>query len=75
MRPDSTPQTLAKPAGNASRQNDAAAAYPVAAEDKLGAPGPEPLGYPAGRAAAGGKPVIMGVGLFEAAEEGASQLH
>ncbi len=63
VRPDSTPETLAKlrtimpggtvTAGNASQQNDAAAACLVVAEDRLAALGLEPLGYLVGWAAAG----------------------
>ena len=63
VRPDSTPEALAKlrtlmpggtvTAGNASQQNDAAAACLVVAEDQLGPLGLEPLGYLSGWAAAG----------------------
>jgi acetyl-CoA C-acetyltransferase len=72
VRPDSTPETLAKlrtimpggvvTAGNASQQNDAAAACLVVAEDRLEALGLEPLGYLAGWAAAGCEPATMGIG-------------
>ncbi len=72
VRPDSTPETLSKlrailpggtvTAGNASQQNDAAAACLVVAEDKLAELGLEPLGYLAGWAAAGCEPATMGIG-------------
>jgi acetyl-CoA C-acetyltransferase len=72
VRPDSTPQSLGKlrtimpggtvTAGNASQQNDAAAACLIVAEDRLGPLGLEPLGYLAGWAAAGCEPATMGIG-------------
>ena len=72
VRPDATPETLGKlrtlmpggtvTAGNASQQNDAAAACLVVAEDQLGALGLEPAGYLAGWAAAGCEPATMGIG-------------
>jgi acetyl-CoA C-acetyltransferase len=72
VRPDSTAETLAKlrtimpggtvTAGNASQQNDAAAACLVVAEDRLQALGLEPLGYLVGWAAAGCEPATMGIG-------------
>jgi acetyl-CoA C-acetyltransferase len=72
VRPDSTAQTLGKlrtimpggtvTAGNASQQNDAAAACLVVAADQLEALGLEPLGYLAGWAAAGCEPATMGIG-------------
>jgi acetyl-CoA C-acetyltransferase len=72
VRPDSTPEALAKlrtimpggtvTAGNASQQNDAAAACLVVAEDRLAALGVEPLGYLVGWAAAGCEPAVMGIG-------------
>ncbi len=72
VRPDSTAEALAKlrtimpggtvTAGNASQQNDAAAACLVVAEDRLGPLGLEPLGYLAGWAAAGCEPATMGIG-------------
>jgi acetyl-CoA C-acetyltransferase len=78
VRPDSTPETLAKlrtimpggtvTAGNASQQNDAAAACLVVAEDRLGPLGLEPLGFLAGWAAAGCDPAIMGIGPVPAVE-------
>jgi len=72
VRPDSTPQTLSKlrtimpggtvTAGNASQQNDAAAACLVVAEEKLGELGLEPLGFLVGWAAVGCEPATMGIG-------------
>jgi acetyl-CoA C-acetyltransferase len=72
VRPDSTPESLSKlravmpggvvTAGNASQQNDAAAACLVVAEDRLEALGLEPLGYLAGWAAVGCEPATMGIG-------------
>ena len=49
-------------AGNASQQNDAAAACLVVAEDALDALGLEPMGYLAGWAVAGTDPAHMGIG-------------
>ncbi|HDS1695149.1 TPA: acetyl-CoA C-acyltransferase, partial [Pseudomonas putida] len=49
-------------AGNASQQNDAAAACLVVAEDKLDELGLEPIGYLHSWAAAGCEPAIMGIG-------------
>ena len=49
-------------AGNASQQNDAAAACLVVAEDKLAELGLEPMGYLVGWAAAGCDPSRMGIG-------------
>jgi len=79
VRPDSTAETLAKlrtimpggtvTAGNASQQNDAAAACLVVAEDRLGPLGLEPLGYLAGWAAAGCEPATMGIGPVPAVEK------
>jgi acetyl-CoA C-acetyltransferase len=72
VRPDSTPESLGKlraimpggtvTAGNASQQNDAAAACLVVAEDQLESLGLEPLGYLAGWAAVGCEPATMGIG-------------
>src|SRR5580704_6436894 len=72
VRPDSTAESLGKlrtimpggtvTAGNASQQNDAAAACLVVAEDKLESLGLEPLGYLTGWAAAGCEPATMGIG-------------
>jgi acetyl-CoA C-acetyltransferase len=55
-------------AGNASQQNDAAAACLVVAEDKLAELGLEPMGYFAGWAAAGCEPSRMGIGPVPAVE-------
>ena len=49
-------------AGNASQQNDAAAACLVVAEDKLAALGLEPMAFLVGWAAAGCDPATMGIG-------------
>lgn len=49
-------------AGNASQQNDAAAACLVVAEDALDALGLEPMGYLLGWAVAGTDPAHMGIG-------------
>jgi acetyl-CoA C-acetyltransferase len=72
VRPDSTHESLAKlrtimpggtvTAGNASQQNDAAAACLVVAEERLQDFGLEPAGYLAGWAAAGCEPATMGIG-------------
>jgi acetyl-CoA C-acetyltransferase len=72
VRPDSTPESLSKlrtimpggtvTAGNASQQNDAAAACLVVAEDRLAELGLEPLGYLVGWAAVGCEPATMGIG-------------
>ncbi|MFN5881318.1 MAG: acetyl-CoA C-acetyltransferase [Burkholderiales bacterium] len=72
IRPDTTLQSLAglRPvmkdgtvtAGNASQQNDAAAACLVVAEDKLAELGLEPIGFLVGWAAAGCDPSRMGIG-------------
>lgn len=55
-------------AGNASQQNDAAAACLVVAEDRLEALGLEPMGYLKGWAAAGCHPAHMGIGPVPAVE-------
>jgi acetyl-CoA C-acetyltransferase len=78
FRPDATPETLAalKPiekggvvtAGNASQQNDAAAACLVVAEDKLKELKLEPMGTLVGWAAAGCEPSRMGIGPVPAVE-------
>lgn len=78
IRADATPETLAllKPiekdgvvtAGNASQQNDAAAACLVVAEDKLAELGLEPMGYLHSWAAAGCDPSRMGIGPVPAVE-------
>jgi acetyl-CoA C-acetyltransferase len=72
IRADTTPESLAKlrtimpggtvTAGNASQQNDAAAACLVVAEDRAEALGLEPLGFLVGWAAAGCEPATMGIG-------------
>ena len=72
IRPDTTPDTLArlKPviaggtvtAGNASQQNDAAAACLVVAEDKLEELGLRPAGFLVGWTAVGCDPATMGLG-------------
>jgi len=49
-------------AGNASQQNDAAAACLVVAEDRLRSLDLEPMGYLVGWAAAGCDPATMGIG-------------
>ena len=56
-------------AGNASQQNDAAAACLVVAEDKLEEFGLEPLGYLVGWAAAGCEPATMGIGPVPAVQK------
>jgi len=78
FRPDATPESLAqlKPiekggvvtAGNASQQNDAAAACLVVAEDKLEELKLEPMGWLVGWAAAGCDPSRMGIGPVPAVE-------
>ena len=78
IRADATPESLAllKPlekdgvvtAGNASQQNDAAAACLVVAEDKLSELGLEPMGYLHSWAAAGCDPARMGIGPVPAVE-------
>ncbi|SFR89198.1 acetyl-CoA C-acetyltransferase [Sphingomonas jatrophae] len=55
-------------AGNASQQNDAAAACLVVAEDKLGELGLEPIGWFHSWAAAGCEPSRMGIGPVPAVE-------
>jgi len=72
VRADATAESLAglKPlmkggvvtAGNASQQNDAAAACLIVAEDKLQELGLQPLGFLVGWAAAGVHPGLMGIG-------------
>jgi acetyl-CoA C-acetyltransferase len=78
IRPDSTAEKLSalrsvRPrgivtAGNASQQNDAAAAVLVVAEDRLEELGLEPMGFLDGWAAAGCEPALMGLGPVPAAE-------
>jgi acetyl-CoA C-acetyltransferase len=72
VRPDSNTASLGKlrpimpggvvTAGNASQQNDAAAACLVVAEDRLDALGLQPLGFLAGWTAVGCEPSLMGIG-------------
>ena len=72
IRPDSTIESLAKlkplldggtvTAGNASQQNDAAAACLVVAEDRLASLKLEPMAFLRGWAAAGCHPATMGIG-------------
>jgi acetyl-CoA C-acetyltransferase len=72
VRPDTTVEILAKlrtvtpggtvTAGNASQQNDAAAACLVVAEDRLGELGLQPIGFLVGWAAVGCDPATMGIG-------------
>ncbi|WP_313325116.1 acetyl-CoA C-acetyltransferase [Sphingobium yanoikuyae] len=79
IRADATPQSLAllKPiekdgvvtAGNASQQNDAAAACLVVAEDKLEELGLEPMAWLHSWAAAGCDPSRMGIGPVPAVEK------
>jgi acetyl-CoA C-acetyltransferase len=79
VRPDSSVETLAKlrtimpggtvTAGNASQQNDAAAACLVVAEDKLESLGLTPLGFLVGWSAAGCDPATMGLGPVPAVEK------
>jgi len=79
VRPDTTVETLArlKPimkdgvvtAGNASQQNDAAAACLVMSEERAQALGLEPIGYLVGWAAAGCEPGIMGIGPVPAVKK------
>ena len=78
VRTDATAESLAslKPlerggvvtAGNASQQNDAAAACLVVSEDKLAELGLEPMGWFVGWAAAGCEPSRMGIGPVPAVE-------
>jgi acetyl-CoA C-acetyltransferase len=78
VRADATPASLAqlKPiekggvvtAGNASQQNDAAAACLVVAEDQLEKLGLEPMGWFVSWAAAGVEPSRMGIGPVPAVE-------
>jgi acetyl-CoA C-acetyltransferase len=56
-------------AGNASQQNDAAAACLVVAEDQLAALGLEPMAWFAGWASAGCEPSRMGIGPVPATEK------
>lgn len=79
FRADASMETLAKlrpmmkngtvTAGNASQQNDAAAACLVVAEDKLKELKLEPAGYLVGWAAAGCPPATMGIGPVPAVKK------
>ncbi|SDV49015.1 acetyl-CoA C-acetyltransferase [Chitinasiproducens palmae] len=79
IRADATPASLAKlralskdgtvTAGNASQQNDAAAACLIVAEDRLEALGLEPMGYLVGWAASGCDPATMGIGPVPAVQK------
>ncbi|MDP1632337.1 MAG: acetyl-CoA C-acetyltransferase [Caulobacter sp.] len=78
FRPDATMESLGKlralekdgvvTAGNASQQNDAAAACLVVAEDKLAELNLDPMGYFVSWAAAGCDPSRMGIGPVPAVE-------
>ncbi len=78
VRADATAESLGKlkplekdgvvTAGNASQQNDAAAACLVVAEDKLEELNLEPMGWFVGWAAAGCEPSRMGIGPVPAVE-------
>jgi len=78
FRPDATAESLGQlqpiekggvvTAGNASQQNDAAAACLVVAEDKLASLNLEPMGWMVGWAAAGCEPSRMGIGPVPAVE-------
>ena len=78
-RADASLETLAKlkplmkngtvTAGNASQQNDAAAACLVVAEDKLKELKLEPMGYLVGWAAVGCHPATMGIGPVPAVKK------
>ncbi|HEV8314490.1 MAG TPA: acetyl-CoA C-acetyltransferase [Burkholderiaceae bacterium] len=79
IRAETTMETLAKlkpvikggtvTAGNASQQNDAAAACLVVAEDKLAELKLEPMSYVVGWAAAGCEPARMGIGPVPAVKK------
>jgi acetyl-CoA C-acetyltransferase len=79
VRPETTEQSLArlKPimkngvvtAGNASQQNDAAAACLIVAEDQLEKLGLTPMGYLVGWAAMGCEPATMGIGPVPAVQK------
>ncbi|MFT3660722.1 MAG: acetyl-CoA C-acetyltransferase [Gordonia sp. (in: high G+C Gram-positive bacteria)] len=79
IRPGTTVESLARlrplmkdgvvTAGNASQQNDAAAACLIVAEDKLDELGLEPIGFLTGWAAAGCDPARMGIGPVPAVEK------
>jgi acetyl-CoA C-acetyltransferase len=79
IRAETTMETLGKlkpvikggtvTAGNASQQNDAAAACLVVAEDKLAELKLEPIAYVTGWAAAGCEPARMGIGPVPAVKK------
>jgi len=79
IRAETTMETLAKlkpvikggtvTAGNASQQNDAAAACLVVAEDKLAELNLKPIAYVTGWAAAGCDPARMGIGPVPAVKK------
>ena len=79
IRAETTMESLAKlkpvikggtvTAGNASQQNDAAAACLVVAEDKLAELGLEPIAWLTGWAAAGCEPARMGIGPVRATKK------
>lgn len=79
VRPDTTMETLGRlpallpggvtTAGNASQQNDAAAACLIVAEDKLDELGLEPIGFLEGWTAVGCEPAEMGLGPVPAVEK------
>jgi acetyl-CoA C-acetyltransferase len=79
VRPDASVESLGKlrplmkngtvTAGNASQQNDAAAACLVVADDMLERFALEPLGYFVGHAVAGCEPRIMGIGPVPAVKK------
>ena len=79
IRAETTMESLAKlkpvikggivTAGNASQQNDAAAACLVVAEDKLAELGLEPIAWLTGWAAAGCEPARMGIGPVPATKK------
>jgi acetyl-CoA C-acetyltransferase len=79
IRPDTSMASLGKlrplvkdgtvTAGNASQQNDAAAACLVVAEDKLATLGLQPMGMLVGWAAAGCDPARMGIGPVPAVKK------
>jgi len=85
VRPDSTPESLARlrtlmpggtvTAGNSSQQNDAAAACLIVAEDRLEELGLEPIGYLEGWAAVGCEPSRMGIGPVGAVEKLFNRTH
>jgi acetyl-CoA C-acetyltransferase len=79
VRPEATVESLAKlkpvmkdgivTAGNASQQNDAAAACLVVSEDKLKELKLEPMAFLVGWAAAGCEPALMGIGPVPATQK------